>query len=64
MSLQVIIIIIIIITISIVIIIIIIITYSVLRHGNSPFQSELSRECGLVLALSSYNITSFPQGHM
>ena len=48
---------------SLQVIIIIIFTYSVLRRGNSLFQSEISRECGLMLRLSRYNITSFPQGH-
>lgn len=38
-------------------------SYSVLRQGNSLSQSELFRKCGLVLPLSSYNNTSFPQGH-
>lgn len=37
---------------QVVIIIIIITTYSVLRQGNSLFQSEICRECGLMLPLS------------
>jgi hypothetical protein len=39
-----------------------IITQSVLRQFHSLFQSEFSRECKLVLPLSSYSIFSFPEG--
>jgi hypothetical protein len=47
----------------IIIIIIIIITLSVFWQVHSPFRSEFSRDCYLMLTLSSSSIFSFPYRH-
>ena len=36
---------------------------SVLRQVHSPFKSEFSIECDLVLPFSFYSIVLFPSGH-